>query len=94
MAGVEVEGLKDVAFGLAPLTTEEAENMLDNTWAGKKLRGFRNIPPADRQAALETLLRLAQLAADFPEFQEIEVNPLRIFAKQQGVMALDARIRL
>jgi acetyltransferase len=43
--GVEVEGLKDVTFELAPLNRKEAEAMLERTWAGRKLRGFRNIPP-------------------------------------------------
>ncbi len=51
--GVEVEGLKDVAFALAPLTLQDAEWMLENTWAGRRLRGFRNLPPADRQAVLQ-----------------------------------------
>ncbi len=48
--GVEVEGLKDVAFGLAPLTPSELDHMLADTWAGRKLAGFRSLPPADRGA--------------------------------------------
>ena len=92
--GVEVEGLKDVAFALAPVTGEEAEYLLNNTWAGKKLAGFRGTPPADRQAILEALQRLAQLAADFPQIAEIEVNPLRALAAGMGVFAIDARARL
>lgn len=87
--GVEVEGLKDVAFALAPITRGEAERMLEDTWAGRKLRGFRNLPAVDRPAVLETLARLAQLAADFPELAEIEINPLRVLPR--GVYALDAR---
>jgi acetyltransferase len=90
--GVEVEGLKDVAFALAPCTREEAENLLESTWAGRKLRGYRNIPPADRQAVLEVVLRVAQLAADFPEIAEIEINPLRVLPESQGAFALDARM--
>jgi acetate---CoA ligase (ADP-forming) len=92
--GVEVEGLKDVAFALAPMTGEEAEFLLESTWAGKKLAGFRGAPPADRAAALETLQRLAQLAADFPQITEIEINPLRVLAAGMGVCAIDARARL
>ncbi|MCA1954029.1 MAG: acetate--CoA ligase family protein [Anaerolinea sp.] len=92
--GVEVEGLKDVAFGLAPLTMAEAEQMLEKTWAGRKLKGFRNLAPADRQAVLQVLLRLAQLALDYPHVLEIEINPLRVLSTQQGAFALDARARL
>jgi acetyltransferase len=92
--GVEVEGLKDVQFALAPLDAIEAEKMLEETWAGQKLHGFRNIPAADRQAVIQALLRLAQLAADFPELVEIEINPLLVLAEGQGVMALDVRARV
>ena len=92
--GTEVEGLKDVAFALAPLTNLEAEYMLENTWAGKKLKGFRNLPPADRSAVLDVLIRLAQLSADFPALVEIEINPLRVLPDGQGAVAVDVRIRV
>ena len=92
--GVEVEGLKDVAFALAPVTNQDAEWMLANTWAGRRLRGFRNLPPADRVAVLDTIKRLGQLAADFPQLAEIEINPLRVFPSSHGVAALDVRMRL
>jgi acetyl coenzyme A synthetase (ADP forming)-like protein len=92
--GVEVEGLKDVAFALAPLTPEEASHMLDETWAGRKLRGYRNIPPGDRQAVIDALLCLGQIAHDFPALAEIEINPLRVLAEKQGVLALDVRASL
>jgi acetyltransferase len=92
--GVEVEGLKDVTFSLAPLTLQDAEWMLENTWAGRRLHGFRNLPPADRQAVLEALMLLAQLSADFPMFSEIEINPLRVFPDSHGSAALDVRMRL
>ena len=92
--GVEVEGLKDVAFALAPLTLEEADFLLDSTWAGRKLSGFRSLLPADRGAVREVLLRLGQLAADFPQIAEIEINPLRVLGVGQGAIALDARAML
>lgn len=89
--GVEVEGLKDVSFGLAPLTVNEADEMIDSTWAGQKLRGYRNLTAVDRGKIRDTLLRLGQLAVDFPELVEIEINPLR--ALPDGVFALDVRAR-
>ena len=92
--GVEVEGLKDVAFELAPLTRREAEGMLESTWAGRKLRGFRNLPPADREASLAALARLAQLALDCPELGEIEINPLRVLPEGQGAFAIDVRAKI
>jgi acetyl coenzyme A synthetase (ADP forming)-like protein len=92
--GVEVEGLKDVAFALAPLTVQDAEWMLESTWAGRRLQGYRNLPPADRQAVLQAILCLGQLSADFPQLSEIEINPLRVFPDTQGAAALDVRIKL
>jgi acetyltransferase len=92
--GVEVEGLKDVAFALAPLTLQDAEWMLENTWAGRRLHGFRNLPHADRQAVIEAIMLLGQLSSDFPQLAEIEINPLRVFPATQGSAALDVRMRL
>ncbi len=92
--GVEVEGLGDVAFALAPLSANEVDYLLENTWAGRRLRGFRHLPPADREAVREVILRLAQLASDFPQLSEIEINPLRVLADGQGAFAVDARAKL
>lgn len=92
--GVEVEGLKDVAFALAPLTRREAEGLLEKTWAGRKLKGFRSLAPADREAVLDALVRIGQLAMDQPRIQEMEINPLRVLAEGQGAYALDIRARI
>ncbi|MBV6394865.1 MAG: Protein lysine acetyltransferase Pat [Anaerolineales bacterium] len=90
--GVDVEGLKDIAFHLAPLTVREAEALIERTWAGKKLAGFRSIPPADRNAVREALLRLSELVHHHPQISEIEINPLRVL--ESGAVAVDARVRL
>jgi acetyltransferase len=91
--GVEVEGKQDVAFALAPLTPSDAEFMLEATWAGRRLKGFRRLPPADRGAVLEALYRLSQLAQDFPQLSEIEINPLLVLPEGEGAYALDVRIK-
>ena len=90
--GVEAEGLKDVSFGLAPLDEFEAEKMLQKTWAGKKLAGYRSIPPADKAAVIDALIRLSWLALDHPEISEIEINPLRVH--HHGAIAVDIRMKL
>lgn len=53
-----------------------------------------NLPPADRAAALDALLRLAQFAVDFPDVAEVEINPLRVQREGQGAVALDVRMRV
>ena len=89
--GVEVEGLKDVAFALAPLNQAEAESMMRKTWAGRKLRGFRNIPPADEESVKDILIKLSWLAYENQEIEEIEINPLRVLV--QGAIAVDVRVK-
>ena len=92
--GVEVEVLRDVEFALAPVPPGEAEGLLARTWAGRRLDGFRNMPPADRAAILDVIRRLGQLAADFPQLAEIELNPVRVLPGTGGAVAVDARARL
>jgi acetyltransferase len=89
--GVDVELLRDVAMGVAPLTRSRAERMLDSTRTGVRLKGWRGTPPADRAAVLEAMLRLSQLACDFPEISELEINPLYVLPEGQGAYAVDVR---
>jgi acetyltransferase len=89
--GVEVEGLKDVAFCLGTLNQAEAEAMMRKTWAGRKLKGFRSIPPVDEEAVRDVLVKLSRLADEREEIEEIEINPLRVLSK--GAVAVDVRIK-
>jgi acetyltransferase len=91
--GIEVEGLKDVAFALAPLNQAEAREMIRKTWAGRKLKGFRTgtVPPVDEESVIDVLIKLSFLAYEHPEVEEIEINPLRVL--QKGSVAVDVRIK-
>lgn len=89
--GVEVEALRDVAFALAPITVREAGELLAHTWAGRRLGGYRHLPPADEDAVLDVIHRLSQLVCDHPGLQEIEINPLRVLQPGQGAVAVDIR---
>ena len=90
--GIEVEGLKDVAFALAPLNQAEAQEMIRETWAGRKLKGFRSIDPVDEDSAVDVLVKLSLLAFEHPEVEEIEINPLRVL--KTGAAAVDVRIKI
>jgi acetyl coenzyme A synthetase (ADP forming)-like protein len=89
--GVEVEGLKDVAFALAPLNQAEVQEMMRKTWAGRKLKGFRNTPAVDQEAVVDVLIKLSRLAIEHPEIQEIDINPLRVLTG--GAIAVDVRVK-
>ncbi len=89
--GTEVELFRDIMTGLAPVTADQAGRMLDGTRAGIRMKGWRSTGPRDRKAVIDVMVRLAKLATDFPQVAELEINPLRVFADQQGCVALDVR---
>jgi acetyl coenzyme A synthetase (ADP forming)-like protein len=94
LGGIYVEVLKDVSFRIAPLTRRDAEEMVGEIRSVRLLRGVRGQPPADFEALVEGLLRLSQLVTDFPEIVEMDLNPLAVFPKGGGTVAMDARLAL
>ena len=90
--GVAVEIVSDRTVGLTPLDDVLAKDMISRTRVAKLLAGYRDRPPADLAAISDILTRLAALAVDVPEIQELDINPL--LADSDGVIALDARIAL
>jgi len=91
MGGIYVELFKDVAFRVAPLTRADAREMILSTRAGQLLAGYRGSDPADIEAVVDVILKLSQLAVDFPQLGEVEVNPLFVYPQGQGALALDCR---
>ncbi len=92
MGGTMVEVLQDVAFHLAPLTAEEAKQMLVNTRTYKMLKGVRGEKGVDIDAIAEGLQRLSQLVTEFPEIQEMDINPYMVGPEGTTAVAVDARI--
>jgi acetyltransferase len=94
LGGIYVELLKDVAFRVAPFSRAETLTMIGETHAGKLLAGLRGQPPADIDAVAEVIERVAQLALDHPQIEEIDINPLLVYAAGQGALAVDVRMVL
>ncbi|MDX1740660.1 MAG: acetate--CoA ligase family protein, partial [Rhodothermales bacterium] len=92
--GTNVETVKDVVFGLAPLTEDDLEEMFATTFGGKQLVGPRSIYRQGIDGVRDALLRLGHLMDRYPEIAEIEINPLIVEAKSGNVVAVDARVRL
>ena len=90
LGGVFVEALKDIVFRVAPLTRLDALDMVNGIRARPILDGFRGEDPADISAIVDVLLRTSQLALDFPQIAELDINPL--LAGAAGVVAVDGRV--
>jgi len=94
LGGIYVEALKDVTFRVAPFTRLEAEAMLDEIRSKALLEGVRGKPPVDKEAIVDTLLRMGQLVQEFPEIAEFDINPLIVYPRDQGAIAIDMRLVL
>jgi acetyltransferase len=92
MGGIFVEVLKDVAFHLAPLTADEARQMLMSTRTYQMLKGVRGQEGVDIDAIAECLQRLSQLVTEFPQIQEMDINPLVVGPPGTTPIAVDARM--
>jgi acyl-CoA synthetase (NDP forming) len=92
LGGIYVEVFDDAAFRVAPLTQEDAEEMIAEVRGSRLLRGVRGEKPSDVEAVVDCLLRLSQLLQDFPAIAEVDINPLIVLEK--GAVAVDARIVL
>ena len=90
--GTSVEVVADRAIGLPPLNAPLARALIQRTRIAKLLAGWRDVPPADFDAIVAVLTAVSQLLADEPRIAEIDINPL--LADAQGVIALDARVRI
>jgi len=94
LGGIFVEVLKDVTFGLAPITAEEGLKMVEGTRSYKLLTGARGEKPVDINDIVLNLQRLSQLVMDFSEISEIDINPLKVGYEGDGAFVIDARIIL
>jgi len=94
LGGIYVEALKDVSFRIAPIAPWEAEEMITEIRSYPLLRGFRGEKPSDLKAIAECILRVSQLAVDFPEIVELDINPLMVNEEGNGAVAIDMRLVL
>ncbi|MEW6109387.1 MAG: acetate--CoA ligase alpha subunit [Nitrospirota bacterium] len=90
LGGIYVEILRDVSFRIAPVGYADAMEMITEIRTFPLLKGARGKKPADIDSIADSIIRLSNLASDFPVIQELDINPLVVFEK--GSIALDARI--
>jgi acetyltransferase len=90
IGGILTEVLKDQAIGLPPQNRSLARMIMEDTRVCSILKGYRNIPPADLELFEEMIIRLSQLAVDFPQVKELDMNPVMVKGGKPYVV--DARV--
>jgi acetate---CoA ligase (ADP-forming) len=95
LGGIMVEVLHDVSMRVVPVSRTDAEDMLKEIKGKGLLEPFRGMAEADKDAIVDAILKLSQLAVDLGDtVSEIDINPLVVFEKGQGVKAVDALVTL
>jgi len=94
LGGVWIEVLKDISFRLAPLNAEDAREMIQEIKGYPVLADIQRAPPADIDALVNIIQKVGQLAHEFPEITEIDLNPIFVFDNGKGAVTADARIVL
>lgn len=94
LGGIYVEILKDIQFAIAPVDEREAREMITGIKTYPLLAGVRGEKPSDIDALVDTILRVSRLVCDFPEIKEFEINPMMVFEKGKGALAMDLRLVL
>ena len=90
LGGILVEVLKDITFRLAPTTSDDGRSMLDSLQASEVLDGVRGSEAVNRDALTNIIVNVSELISDFPEIQEIDLNP--VLADELGATAVDSLI--
>ncbi len=94
LGGIFVEVMKDVSFYLAPITRDEALQMLMGTRSFALLKGARGQSAVDLDAIAGALQRISQLVTDFPQIIEMDINPFIVGEVGTPPFVADARMTL
>lgn len=92
MGGIFIEIFKDRAIRLAPVSENEARDMLSELKAYPILEGARGGKPLDIDALVEVICKISALAAAHPEISEIDLNPVMVYPRGKGVGIVDSRV--
>ncbi|MEW6219305.1 MAG: acetate--CoA ligase family protein [Thermodesulfobacteriota bacterium] len=94
LGGIFVEVMKDVTFHLAPITRDEAVQMLTSTRSYEILKGKRGQKGVDIEAIASGLQRISQLTTDFPQILELDINPYIVGEIGSVPIVADARMTI
>jgi len=92
LGGIFTEILEDISFRVAPLSREDAMDMMESIRGKKILDAVRGKPPVDREALADILIAVGQIGMNYDQIREIDINPLKILDGKP--IAVDALIVL
>ncbi len=92
LGGIFVEVLKDVSFRITPVTEYDAETMLTEIKSAKILDGYRNLPPRDKKALVDIIVKLSKFMENHEDVTDVDLNPIMSFEVGKGAKIADARI--
>jgi acetyltransferase len=94
MGGIFIEAFRDVATALCPATAAIVSERIEQLKSFSVLKGARGKASGDTAAFIDLVVRVSHLLAAFPQIQELDLNPVRVFSRGSGAVALDARARI
>lgn len=94
LGGVWVEALRDVSFRLAPISEDDAREMIQEIKGYSVLKGMHGEAPADIDALVDILQKVGRLAVEFEDISEISLNPVFVLDEGRGAKAVDAQMTL
>ncbi|MEM2109713.1 MAG: acetate--CoA ligase family protein [Candidatus Odinarchaeota archaeon] len=94
LGGVYVNFLRDVSFRLIPVNVRDVDEMIRETKVYNLLKGVRGEPSSDIKELVETILTISQLVEDFPVISELDINPIFVYNKGKGCIAVDVKMSL
>jgi acyl-CoA synthetase (NDP forming) len=92
LGGIFVEVFEDISIRRVPITRMDAEEMINEIKGKKVLRGIREKKQRDIDGIIDCLMKLSSFVKQYPEIEELDINPLFVYEQGKGVISADALI--
>ncbi len=92
LGGIFVEVFRDVVMRIAPVDMKTAREMTEEIRGSVLLKGFRGRPPSDTASLARCIVNASRMLVEHPEIKNLDINPLIVYEKGKGCVAVDAKI--
>ncbi len=94
LSGVWIETLQDLSYRLAPVSEEDAEEMVKEINGYPLLAGAEGEDPVDIEGIVDVIKKTSELPVEFREISEIALTPVFAFPRGEGAIVVDAHMTL